>query len=68
MMDINNLTVNPVLRMEGLEPSRVFARQILSLLRLPFRHIRLVTKFILTQLFLDFKYEIKFNEENNFNY
>ncbi|MDF2511688.1 MAG: hypothetical protein K0S04_1554 [Herbinix sp.] len=28
------------MRMKGLEPPRVLARQILSLLRLPFRHIR----------------------------
>ena len=29
-----------LMRMKGLEPPRVLARQILSLLRLPFRHIR----------------------------
>ena len=28
------------MRMEGLEPSRGHPRQILSLMRLPFRHIR----------------------------
>ena len=56
------------MRMKGLEPPRVLARQILSLLRLPFRHIRLVTRFILSQLFLDFKYENKKLEENNFDH
>ena len=31
-----------MMRMEGLEPSRGYPRQILSLVRLPFRHIRLL--------------------------
>ena len=47
-LDIKKSTVKPyftvlsLMRMVGLEPTRCHHRQILSLLRLPFRHIRVL--------------------------
>ncbi len=38
----SDLRMSFSVRMEGLEPSRGRPRQILSLMRLPFRHIRVV--------------------------
>ena len=51
------------MRMEGLEPSHTRVWQILSLLRLPFRHIRAsLAKIILTYIFLFGKYQFEILE------
>ena len=43
----NTVIQNPFLmRMVGLEPTRSHLRKILSLVRLPFRHIRIMASFL----------------------
>lgn len=44
-----------IVRMKGLEPPRVFARQILSLLRLPFRHIRISNEVYSNTIYFGFQ-------------
>ena len=49
----NTVIQNPFLmRMVGLEPTRSHLRKILSLVRLPFRHIRIMASFYITCFFI----------------